>query len=243
MKNGTKVAICTRQVNVAIVFFIVTWTAWMESSASKQPVKTPDELRSEYLNKVASAWPERAQPRSPGSLWTPEGTLNDPGLDYKARNLHDNLTIIVSIQTTAAQSGSVNHARDFSTSSALTGIFGKAPSATNPLLAAQSSTALKGQGQTASNTTFSTSLTGEVIGVLAGGNLVVEAHRQIFMNNQHEDLVVRGVARSGDIDPANQIASTSLSSLEVELKGKGIISDSVRPPNPVTRALLWVFGF
>ena len=228
---------------IAAILIALATSAPLHAFPGKTQKKTPEELRAEYLNKVDATWQEALPPRSPGSLWSPMGVLNDPGLDYKARTLHDNLTIVVSVQTTAAQSGSVNNARDFSTTSALTGIFGKAPSATNPLLAAQSSSALKGQGQTASNTTFSTSLTGEVIGVLPNGNLIVEAHRQIFMNNQHEDLVIRGVARSGDINPANAIASSSLSSLEIELKGKGIISDSVRPPNPVTRALLWIFGF
>ena len=79
--------------------------------------------------------------------------------------------------------------------------------------------------------------------MLPNGNLVVEAHRQISMNNQREEVIVRGVARPGDIDPANTIASTALNGLEIELKGKGIISDSTRSPNPVTRALLWLFGF
>jgi hypothetical protein len=27
------------------------------------------------------------------------------------------------------------------------------------------------------------------------------------------------------------------------MKGKGIISDSVRPPNILTRTVLWLFGF
>ncbi len=214
-------------------------TAW----ATKHPKKSPEELRAEYLNNVAANWSEPRQTRAPGSLWSPDGPLNDPGLDYKAHTLHDNLTIAVAVQTTAAQSGSLGSSRDFSTTSALTGIFGKTPSATNPLLAAQSSSALKGQGQTASDTTFSTSLTGEVIAVLPNGSLIVEGHRQIFMNNQHEDLIIRGVARPGDITPANVVASTSLSNLQIELKGKGIISDSVRPPNPVTRALLRIFNF
>ncbi len=234
----------TSRGRLRIASYLLLMLGCLQATASvKEPKKTPAELRADYLNKVAATWQDAAPARSLGSLWSPAGVLNDPGLDYKARALHDNLTIVVSVQTTAAQSGSVNNSRDFSTSSALTGIFGKTPTATNPLLAAQSSSTLKGQGQTASNTTFSTGLTGEVIGVLPNGNLVVEAHRQIFMNNQHEDLVVRGVARTGDISPANTIASTSLSSLEIELKGKGIISDSVRPPNPITRALLWVFGF
>ena len=210
---------------------------------SRHPKKTPEQLRAEYLDTVSSSVTELPLRGTMGSVWSPNGPLNDPGIDYKARVLHDNLTIAVAVQTTAAQSGSVDSARDFSMSSALTGIFGKTPSATNPLLAAQSASALKGQGQTASNTTFSTNLTGEVIAVLPNGNMVVEGRRQIFLNNQHEEVIIRGVARPGDIDPTNTIASTSLSALQIELKGKGIISDSVRPPNPLTRALLWLFGF
>jgi flagellar L-ring protein precursor FlgH len=79
--------------------------------------------------------------------------------------------------------------------------------------------------------------------VLPSGNLVVEAGRKIFMNNQHEDITVRGVVRPNDIGPNNTIASSSLANLEIEMKGKGIISDSTRPLNPITRAILWLVGF
>ena len=214
------------------------------ASGLKQPKKTPDQLRSEYVDKVAQNYAEPELHRSTGSLWAPGGLLTDVSVDYKARSLHDTLTVLVSVQTTAAQSGAVNNSRAFATNSAITGLLGGLSTAgTNPLFAAQSSNSLKGQGQTSSNTTFTTSLTGQVIAVLPNGNLVVEAHRQIDMNNQHEEVIVRGVARPGDIAPTNTIASAALAELEIELKGKGIISDSVRPPNPVTRAILWLFGF
>jgi flagellar L-ring protein precursor FlgH len=111
------------------------------------------------------------------------------------------------------------------------------------LFNANSDTQLAGQGATASNTTFQTSLTGQVIAVLPSGNLVVEAQRKIFMNNQHEDVTVRGVVRPGDIGPNNTVSSASLSNLQIEMKGKGIIADSTRPLNPITKALLWLIGF
>jgi flagellar L-ring protein precursor FlgH len=82
-----------------------------------------------------------------------------------------------------------------------------------------------------------------VIAVLPSGNLVVEAQRKIFMNNQHEDVVIRGIARPADIGSNNTISSASLSNLEIEMKGKGIISDATRPLNPITKAILWLFGF
>lgn len=206
--------------------------------------KTPAELRSDYITRLELANMPASDGRSLGSLWAPGATLADLSADYKARGLNDTVVVQVSVQTTAAQSGNVNSQRQFTTASGISGLAGDlATKGVNPLFNAQSNTTLKGQGQTASNTTFVTSLTGQVIAVLPNGNLVIEAERQIFMNNQHENVVIRGVARPGDISSANSIASSSLSNLEIEMKGKGIISDSIRSPNPLTRAVLWLFGF
>ena len=62
--------------------------------------------------------------------------------------------------------------------------------------------------------------------------MAVQAEREIFMNNQHENVIVRGLIRPGDMGPNNTVLSSSLSNLEIEMKGKGIIADGVRPPNP-----------
>ena len=86
-------------------------------------------------------------------------------------------------------------------------------------------------------------ITAQVVAVLPSGNLVVEAQRKIFMNNQHEDVTVRGVLRPQDIGSDNTVPSAALSNLEIEMKGKGIIADSVRSPNKIMRALLWLVGF
>jgi flagellar L-ring protein precursor FlgH len=209
----------------------------------KSHPKSQEQLRAEYLTRLQQSNIPATDEHTMGSLWSPQAALTDLAGDYKARHLNDTITIQVSVQTTAAQSGSVQTSRAFNTSSAITGVAGNAPVSTNPLLAANSTTALKGSGQTASNTAFTTNLTGQVISVLPSGNLVVEAEREIFMNNQHEHVIVRGMIRPGDIGPNNIVPSSSLSNLEIEMKGKGIISDGTRPPNPITRAVLWLFGF
>jgi flagellar L-ring protein precursor FlgH len=211
--------------------------------ARTKPKNDSAQLRAQYIAQLQQhTAPVHAQ-HSVGSLWSSEGPLNDLAADYKAHHLNDTITILVAVQTTAAQSGTVKTQRTFATNSAITGIMGRSPASTNPLLAANSATSLQGQGQTSSNTTFATSLTGQVIAVLPNGNLVVEAEREIFMNNQHENVLVRGVLRPGDIGPGNTVVSSSLSDLEIEMKGKGIISDGTRPPNIITRAVLWLFGF
>lgn len=215
-----------------------------EARAKKtKEAKDSNQQRAEYIAKLQQQIVPVSIDHTMGSLWSDQATLGDITSDYKARQVNDTITIQVAVQTTAAQSGSVDSERNFSTSSAITGVLGRSPSATNPLLAAQSSHSLKGQGATSSNTTFATSLTGRVVAVLPSGNLVVEAERQIFMNNQHENVIIRGMIRPGDIGPANTVPSTALSSLEIEMKGKGIISDGVRPPNALTRLVMKLINF
>jgi flagellar L-ring protein precursor FlgH len=179
-----------------------------------------------------------------GRIAVGSSDVSDLSSDYKARKLNDTVVILVSVATTAAQSGNVNSSRAFQTSSAITGLPGHvSTSGVNPLFDANSSTTLKGAGATDSSTTFQTSMTAQVVAVLPSGNLVVEAQRKIFMNNQHEDVTIRGVVRPKDIGPNNTVPSAALSNLEIETKGKGIIADSTRPPNRLTRALLWLIGF
>jgi flagellar L-ring protein FlgH len=212
-------------------------------SKVKPHPKTPEQLRQEYIARLQQQYVPADEQGTVGSLWSAQGRLGDFSSDYKARNLNDTITIVASVQTTAAQSGTVNSQRALSSNSSITGILGRVPASTNPLLAGQSSSVLKGQGSTSSNTTFATSLTGQIIAVFPNGNMVVQAERQIFMNNQHENVIVRGMIRPGDIGPANTVPSSALSNLEIEMKGKGIIADGVRPPNPITRAVLWLLNF
>lgn len=231
--------------NMCIWMLAVTigWPSVGVSMKTKSSKDNPEQSRTQYLNQVREQEPP-ATPHTIGSLWVAGGSLEDISSDYKARRLNDTVVIQVSVQTTAAQSGDVKSQRTFQTNSAITGLAGALKTTgLNPLLAANSSTSLQGTGATDSSTTFQTSLTAHVIAVLPSGNLVVEAQRNIFMNNQHEDVTVRGVIRPDDIGPNNTISSSQLSDLQIEMKGKGIIADSVRQPNVVTRALLWLLGF
>lgn len=230
----------------ALLFWLsipVFCAASLPVSAKSNKKITPADLRSDYLARVQ----EQEIPVSKttlGSLWTADGDMADFSSDYKARKVNDTVVIIVSVATTAAQTGDVNSQRAFQTSSAITGLAGQINTkGLSSLFNANSSTNLKGSGATDSSTTFKTSMTAQVVAVLPSGNLVVEAQRKIFMNNQHEDVIVRGVLRPRDISTSNTVPSAALSNLEIEMKGKGIIADSVRRPNVVTRALLWLTGF
>ena len=213
------------------------------SLAAKSKMKDVEQSRADYIVNVQEQ-PGPEMITTPGSLWRPDAALNGMTSDYKARQVGDTLTIQVIQQTTAQSAGDLTAQRQFQTASAITGLPGKINTAgVNPLLNANSSTQIKGQGSASNTSKLLTSVTGRIISVLPSGNLVVEAQREILMNNQHETMLIRGVLRPGDINPFNIVPSTALANLEIELKGKGAISDATRRPNVITRTVLWFLGF
>ncbi len=225
------------------VLLTLAFSVVAPGAQAKTKFKDPAQTRAEYIARLQDQ--QTSLPKTtPGSLWVADGVLTDPAADYKARHLGDTVMLLVALQTNAASTGNLNSQRTFQTSSAITGLPGGASTASvNPLFGAQSGTTIQGQGASSNTSTLTTSLTARVIAVLANQNLVVEAQREVFMNNQHETMFVRGVLRPGDIGPNDTAASTSLANLEIELKGKGVISDAVDRPKGFMRALLWLFNF
>jgi flagellar L-ring protein precursor FlgH len=208
----------------------------------KKKAQPPNDHLAEYIERVKGV---KVPTAGTGSLWTPESPYSDMASDYKARNVNDLLVIQVVESTTAAEDGAVKSQRTFSASSSITGLAG-APGANNGLqniFAPNSAQNLNGQAQTSSDSVLSTSLSGRVVDVLPNGFLVVEAVRQIYMNNQHQTVIIHGVVRPWDISSSNTVPSTSISNLEVELQGKGVISDGVAPPNCLVRMILKIVGF
>ena len=208
----------------------------------KQSPTSPSSLQ-QFLQRVQGQ--PVANTTSPGSLWPLEGSLlTDLATDYKARRLNDLVVISISEQTLAQAEGDVTTGRDFSTTSGITGIAGRVNTGgVNPLFAANSSSSLKGTGTANSTSLLQANISGRVVAVLPNGNLVVEAERQVSFNQQTQTIILRGVVRPGDISSSNSIPSTSLSDLELELKGKGIIADAVRQPNIFVRLLMRLVNF
>ncbi len=205
---------------------------------------TPQDLRKAYITSVQQLPGAQPEPRTMGSLWSPGAPLGQLASDYKARGINDIITIVVAELTSSQSTGNLNSQRTFATQSAITGLPGQVSTANvNPLFAGNSSAQLKGQGQATADSQLTTTLTGRVIAVLPNGNLVVEAERQVYMNNQHETMIVRGVVQPNDITASDSILSTSMANLQIEMKGKGIVSDSTRPPNVVTRFLMRLLNF
>ena len=237
--NSTLFARRTAQVLVIFIFFLPLPGYGIGFKKKGQPTK---DYLADYIERVKAV---KAATPSTGSFWTPQSPYSDMASDYKARNINDLIVIQVVESTTAAEDGAVKSARTFSASSGITGLMGTpGPNAAmQNIFSPNSSRTLNGQVQTSSDSALSTSLSGRVVEVLPNGFLVIEAERQMFMNNQHQTVVIHGVVRPGDVGSNNAVPSTAISNLEVELKGKGVISDGVAPPNKLVQLILKLVGF
>lgn len=204
---------------------------------------SPGKSLEDYLRRL----PQQAATNpaaSPGSLWSDQGRLADLASDYKARQVGDLVTILVVESLQAQNTGNVATDRTFKASSGINALAGHIrTSGVENIFSPTSSQTLQGKAQASSSSSLKTSLSGRIVAVLANGSLVVEVEREISMNNERQTIVLRGLVRPGDLGPENSVPSNAVANLELEVKGKGVVSEGTRPPNLLTRWLLRLVGF
>jgi flagellar L-ring protein precursor FlgH len=179
-----------------------------------------------------------------GSAWSDNGRMASLTTDYKARMAGDLITILVVHDLTSSNTGDVGTDRSFKASSGVDSLPArlKTTGVAN-LFGLHSAETLAGKGQATSSSKLRTALSGRVVAVLPSGNLVIEAERSIVMNNERQNIVLRGVVRPGDVSSDNTVVSNTLGNLELEIKGKGVVSDGTRPPHPILRFILRILNF
>ncbi|HEY2466640.1 MAG TPA: flagellar basal body L-ring protein FlgH [Terracidiphilus sp.] len=203
-----------------------------------QVAKTPPELALHaYIDRVRER--HAAEVATVGSIWSPEGRLVRLGTDAKAVRIHDVVSIVVIESLAASTDGQVKNSRASNANSGLTSLFGalKASNSLQNLVGQNSSSGLSAQGQSTTNSSLATTFGGEVVDVLPNGMLVVQATRQLTFSQQTQLIKLRGLVRPEDVSAQNQVVSTAMTDLELEVTGKGIVSDSTYRQNPLVRWL------
>jgi len=222
------------------LYCLLIATAGWVSASDRSP---RDVSLEKYIARVQTAeTPPHAQ--TTGSIWQDSGRMASLSTDYKARTSGDLITVLVVQDVTASNGGTVGTDRSFTASSGVDALPGKPNTGSIAnLFGLHSAETLSGKGQATTTSKLRTSLAGRVVAVLPSGNLVIAAERSIVMNNERQTIVLRGVVRPGDVGPDNTIVSNAIGNLELELKGKGVISDGTRPPHPLLRAILRILNF
>jgi flagellar L-ring protein FlgH len=182
---------------------------------------------------------------TPGSIWQDNGRLARMTTDPRAMRPHDLISVVVSENLAASTDGSVKNSRASNANSQISSLMGAlhAGNALQNLINQSSSAGLNAQGTSATNSSLSTIFGGQVVDVLSNGTLVIEAAREVEFSQQTQTIVLRGLVRPEDISQQNQVLSTAISSLELEVRGKGIVSDYTRRPNVLVRLLQQILIF
>jgi flagellar L-ring protein precursor FlgH len=196
-----------------------------------------------YLTRVR-AQTQETRPTE-GSLWSENGRLARLGTDDRAMRPHDLISVVVQESLASETDGTVKNTRASNASSSISGLIGTlhAGNALQNLVNQTSASGLNAAGTSANNSSLTTVLGGQVIEVLANGMLVIEAARQVEFSQQTQTIVLRGLVRPEDISQQNQVLSTAISSLELEVRGKGIIDDYTHRQNLLVRLLQKVLVF
>jgi flagellar L-ring protein FlgH len=219
---------------------ILLGTSMQLPAKKKRPqdrLTPPATALSAYIDRVRAQ--QAAEVKTPGSIWSPEGRLVRLGTDAKAARLHDVVSIVVTESLAASTDGQVKNSRASNTASGLTGLFGKlkASNTLQNLAGMNASSGLTAQGQSSTNSSLATTFGAEVVDVLPNGMLVVQATRQLTFSQQTQLIRLRGLVRPEDVSAHNEVTSTAMTDLELEVTGKGIVNDSTYRQNPLVRLL------
>ena len=228
---------------VLIVVLSAVFVAPLALGKETKPKTIQHETQAAYIQRMQQQSPDLSH-TTPGSLWTDNGRFANLSSDYKAMHVGDVIVIVVAQGTSANNTASVSTARTMNASSGITGLPGMLKTTgVASLFSPFSNQTLTGKSQGSTTSALTDTLGGRVVAVLPSGALVVEAERQLTMNNEKQTILVRGLVRPGDITPQGTVQSNQVGNLELELKGKGVLSDGVRPPNALVRGILWLVGF
>ena len=171
------------------------------------------------------------------SLWVEQASLYE---DLRARRLNDLVTIDVLENISGTGQADTNTARTSSLNASVDKFFG-APLNGNfnnlygggysfaPSLSGQMQDSFKGTGTTDRSGTLVGTITAKVVQVMPNGNLLLEARKEITINDEKQTLVFQGMARPYDIASDNTIASTRITDAKIYFVGDGVLQEKQGP--------------
>ncbi|MFA4967724.1 MAG: flagellar basal body L-ring protein FlgH [Candidatus Margulisiibacteriota bacterium] len=175
------------------------------------------------------------------SIWKP-GTSTSPYSPDKSFKVGDIITILIVESSTAQHKAGTNtDVKDnlglqFShTIDRLNSLIGPSNS-----VAGQANQKYGGQGSTNRASNVQAKIAAAVTEVLENGNLKIEGHHKVSVNDETQDIMVAGSVRSKDISINNTIYSYQVADADISIKGNGVVQEA-EAPGWLTRIFNWLF--
>ena len=166
------------------------------------------------------------------SLWQPgsQSFFHDP----RAMHVGDVITVNVTVADNAKMSNTSSRGRTNSENANLTNLFGLEkvlPPAIDPTSVVKmgSDNSNVGTGKIERSEDLSMTLAALVAQVLPNGNLVIDGHQQVRVNNELRDMRLSGIVRREDITQDNTVNLSQIAEARVIYGGVGTMSDVQQP--------------
>jgi len=184
--------------------------------------------------------------RSPGSLWNENRPVANLFADPRALRENDLVVIRIEEIADASRSADTDLQRSSEAQANIAAFLGALEAQRGSNVPAElrgaSSSSFRGNGSTGRTERLTATVPALVRNVLPNGNLFVEGHRVVLVNNEEQHFYISGVIRPIDIDQENSIKSTMVADAEIEFTGRGVLSDNQRQ-GWLSRYLGWIWPF
>jgi flagellar L-ring protein precursor FlgH len=171
--------------------------------------------------------------RTNGSLFSDATSRGDLFSDFKASRVGDLVFVNVVEASTATVSSGAKRDRDSGAIGGLVGAIGALPVPGAAIVAGVAggigTRKFEGKGSTQRQSALTARIAARVVEVLPNGDLRIEAQKSVNINKEAERLTLSGIVRQRDVSSNNDVPTTSVGDLNVQLNGKGVASADNAP--------------
>ena len=220
--------------SIAVLLFYVSLTGCASTPSAKLPPPPP-----KYVYQME----ETVTAPVANSLWNDSINLFE---DRKARRLNDLVTINIIESLSGSGTADTSTSRDSSGDYQLTNLFGMESdfgiqnlpllnkafgesAKFDPSVKGSAKSDFKGKGDTNREGELIATITAKVVEVLPNGNLMLEARKELTINEERQILVLQGMVRPDDISMNNMVMSNKIADAQVFYVGDGVIQDKQKP--------------
>ncbi len=177
--------------------------------------------------------------------------MADYYLDRRARHVGDIVTVRIIEEASASQEATTETGRKSDLDAALEDTFGLpddygmsnfvgSGQSFSPSFKGNYNRTFQGGGSTVRKDKLALTVTASIIERLPGGNLRIEANREIKVNREKQEVTLAGIIRPEDISSYNTILSTQIADAKILFTGKGVLGDT-QGPGWFARIMDWVW--
>jgi len=176
--------------------------------------------------KAESLWREAEEEAAGQSMFS----------ESKGHKIGDIITILIIENSTAVQKATTQNKKSSTTNVKA----GTGPLSFIPNITGSSAGDFSGDGTTSRSGNISAKISARVTKIFPNGNLAIEGKRNIRINDELQEILITGVARTLDISSDNTILSTFLADAQIKYKGNGVVG-TANKPGVIKRVSDWLF--